>query len=159
MKTEGAHWPGANGTDTFNVTAGWTMDVSQVEAFLADAKTLRGAPPLWQQSPRPPEFEATWNIEDSTGALAGQLRFRCPKEYRASPSISVIFRGSPVTRLDLETAGIVHINPPDAHRYGLTPKSPVTGSHIHSWADNRDYVLANERFGPMPYRRLPFRLR
>jgi hypothetical protein len=128
------------------------MDVSQIEAFFADAKALRGEPPQWQQAPRPPDFEATWNIEDSIGALSGQLRFRCPKIDRAAPSISVIVRGGLlVARLDLEAAGIVHINPPDAYLYGLP--STVTGSHIHDWPDNRAYVLANEKFGELPYRR------
>lgn len=126
------------------------MDVSDVDRFLAEDKVLQGGLPEWRESSRAGENEATWIVEDSLGIASGQLRFRLPLSHRSFPSVSVIFRGNPIWRVDLVAADRRKFNPPDAHLYGLPAE--VRGSHGHEWPDNRDFVAAEEIWH-LPYRR------
>jgi hypothetical protein len=131
-------------------------EVAEVDAFLADEKTLEGVP-VWRESPRPRELSAVWNIQDSLGIGRASLRFRCPRVTRAWPSISLIFRGNPIWRIDLVAADAWKPNPPGAAALGLPPE--VRGSHSHTWIDNRAYILSQDLWG-LPYRRpLPVAIR
>jgi hypothetical protein len=125
-------------------------DVTAADDFLTRAKTLVGGPPSWKLSARATEYEAIWIIADDLGVEAGQLRFKWPRNSRASPAVSVIYRGNPIWRVDLAPEDECKFNPHDAHSYGLPPR--LCGPHEHAWPDNRDYVIENG-FGRMPYRR------
>lgn len=131
-------------------TASRIAEVSQADAFLARAKRLQGQVPAWQPSSRKGEVEMVWNLEDAAGIVSGHLRFRAGREHRACPSISVVFRDNPLWRLDIEEPHVCHDNPPDAYQLNLP--ATVCGSHEHTWADNRAYVL-NQHAWTIPYRR------
>jgi hypothetical protein len=133
------------------------MDVDEIDAFLAEPKRLQGAFPGWKAGVRPDEFESIWLIEDALGIVRAQLRFRFSKLEKAFPSISLVFRNSPIWRIDLVPNDVCKLNPPGADRLGLPAQ--VCGSHCHSWPDNREYVRING-LGQLPFRRqLPVNLR
>jgi hypothetical protein len=133
------------------------MDIPEIDAYLAEQKTLQGPPPQWQDGTRPGELSATWNIEDSVGIVRAQLRFRCPLHSPQFPSISVVYRGSLITRLDLVSPDECKLNPPGAAALGLPPK--VCGPHWHPWPQNRNYV-GSAGFGQLPNREpLPAQVR
>lgn len=127
------------------------MDIAEIDAFIAEQKSLQdleGASPEWQDG-YPGELSATWNIVDSVGIVRAQLRFRCPVHKPQFPSISLIYKGSLITRLDLVSQDECKPNPHDAAMFGLPPR--VCGPHWHPWAFNRSYV-ETAGFGRMPYR-------
>lgn len=127
------------------------MDIAEVDAFIEEEKTLQGPPPEWQEGTRKGELSATWNIADSIGIVRAQLRFRCARQQRQFPSVSVVLRQNLVYRVDLVDVAVCKMNPPGAHVYGLP--AIVCGPHCHAWTDNREYVHS-AGFGHMPYRRL-----
>ena len=43
-----------------------------------------------------------------------------------------------VSRLNRKRATVCHPNPPYAAKLGLPPR--VCGTHVHTWADNREHV-------------------
>lgn len=126
------------------------IDVSAVDDFLARPKTLKGDPPIWSVSARTAELSAIWSISDDLGVEAGHLRFKFPRGTRGSVSVSVIFGGDPIWRVDLAAIHECKFNLHDAYMYGLPSK--VCGPHEHAWPDNRDYVMING-FSQLPYRR------
>lgn len=131
-------------------------ELDDVEAFLAEPKSLNGPQPTWVKSTYTGELQATWGILNDLGIRAGALRFTC-FEDRSEPSVSVTFRDRLVWRVDVVDRTICKPNPIGA--YGLGLPATICGSHHHSWPDNRAYV---ERlgFGRLPYRReLPARVR
>jgi hypothetical protein len=125
-------------------------DIGEIDAYLADAKTLDGGEPLWIKSARRGELQATWGILDSAGVSRGELRFRVSPTERTEPSITVIHRRRLIWRLDVVAANSWKPNPQDAWVYRLP--AIVRGTHNHAWPDNREHVRANG-FGEMPYRR------
>jgi hypothetical protein len=133
------------------------MDVDDIDAFIVEAKTLQGPHPQWSLSTRPRQHEATWNVADALGIVRAHLRFRCNHGNRLCPSLSLVFGGAPIWRIDLEEASIRKFNPPDAAILGLLPT--FLGSHEHRWRDNREYVRT-QAAGTLPYRRpLPPQIR
>jgi hypothetical protein len=136
--------------------AGRQMDVDEIDAFYAEAKRLQGPPPHWAENSRG-ELSASWNIEDAIGIVRAHLRFRCSRQHRQFPSVSVIYRGGLVYRLDLVDPSECKFNPLGALALNLPAK--VCGPHIHGWDDNREYVRS-VGLGHMPYRRpLPAQVR
>lgn len=131
------------------MTVAHEFDVSQVDDFLAGEKVLVDEIPLWLASSRPGELHAIWNIEDALGVRA-HLRFRISQTEPAIPSVSLIFRRNAVARLDVEAPTVSHPNPPWAAQLGLPAE--VSGSHFHSWEDNRDHIL-NTGLWELPARR------
>jgi hypothetical protein len=98
-----------------------------------------------------------WNIHDSLDIVRATLRFRCPLRARAWPSMSLVFRGNAIWRIDLVAPGAWKPNPAGAAALGLPPH--VWGSHSHTWYDNRDHLLSQDQWG-LPYRRpLPVAIR
>ncbi len=133
------------------------MDVDEIDAFLDEAKGLQGPFWGWQPGVRPNEFESIWPIENDLGIVRAQLRFRFSKMEKAFPSVSLVFRTSPIWRIDLVPNDACKLNPPGAHLLGLPPR--VCGPHCHSWPDNREYVRING-LGQLPFRRqIPVNLR
>jgi hypothetical protein len=127
-----------------------SIDVTAVDDFLARPKTLKGDPPVWKLGVRAAEMSAIWSISDDLGVEAGHLRFKFPRGSRGSVSVSVVFGGDAIWRVDLASADECKFNPYDAHVYGLPPR--VCGPHEHAWPDNREYVISNG-FAQLPYRR------
>jgi hypothetical protein len=113
-------------------------DLADVDRFLGETKVLAAPIPQWTPSTRPNELQAVWAIEDDIGIRRGELRFRVPTLRTDSPSVSVIFRGNSVARLDVVPLDECKMNPPWAHILGLPPEA--CGPHIHSWDDNREHV-------------------
>jgi hypothetical protein len=107
------------------------MDIDEVDAFLEEAKGLQGVFGEWRPSSRPGELEHIWLIEDALHIVRAQLRFRVSRISKAYPSVSLVFRNSPVWRIDLVPADVCHLNPLGSDRLGLPPR--VCGSHCHSW--------------------------
>ena len=135
-------------------------DISLVDAFLAAPKQLEASIPEWTRGTRDHEYEARWIIEEQDGATRAHLRFRTCRLQRVFPSVSLIFRNNPVWRTDIESGEICHTNPPWAHTLGLPAQ--VSGTHSHTWTDNRDHVLRSgiwelpaRRLLPTQIRRLP----
>lgn len=125
-------------------------EVAAIEAFLAGSKTLDGETPHWDKSNFPGELAGRWPILDELGIGRAHLRFRVSESDPSAPSISLIFGGGSIGRVDLVPSGNCEPNPPDGYRMGLPPR--VCGSHFHSWHDNKDYLTENG-LGSMPYRR------
>jgi hypothetical protein len=131
-------------------------EAAEIDAFLAEEKRLEGVP-LWHDSAFPGEKDAVWNIHDSLDIVRATLRFRCPLRARAWPSMSLVFRGNAIWRIDLVAPGAWKPNPAGAAALGLPPH--VWGSHSHTWYDNRDHLLSQDQWG-LPYRRpLPVAIR
>ena len=134
-------------------------ELAEVDDFLASDKFLDERLPTWTGDLRPDEWTARWAIRDDIGVIrAGtELRFRSLRVRASQFSISVLYRGQPVYRLDMVDPTEAKLNPPDAYRFDLSAR--IVGSHIHAWIDNRTYILANG-FGSLPYRRqIPISLR
>lgn len=114
--------------------------LSAVDQFLANpAKVLEDYQPHWTFSPGYRDHQITWTIfEEDTGRTRGSLRFRVPERHSHFPSISLIFRGNNVSRIDRDAEETCKANPPFAQELGLPPT--VCGTHIHAWSDNRSYV-------------------
>jgi hypothetical protein len=118
---------------------------------------LQGGLPEWQQSARPIELTATWNVRDSTGIIRSQLRFRCIKRDRSYPSVSLVLTGRLVWRVDLVPPTECKLNPVGAAKEGLPAR--IYGPHSHGWPDNRGYVTSAGVW-ELPYRReLPPQIR
>ena len=124
--------------------------VEAADAFLADAKTLDGALPIWGDSSWGGELNAIWVILDSDGAPSGQLRFVSRKTDTSRIALNVIHANHAIWRIDLDDQASHHNNPPDAHIQGLP--ATVSGSHEHAWDINRGYVLAQDQWS-LRYRR------
>ncbi len=120
----------------------------EVGDFLAERKVLATPMPNWRRSARPPDWEASWPILDSLGIERAELRFRV--RAGGHPSVSLIFRGNAIWRMDLAPPSECKSNPPNAHQLGLL--SRVCGPHEHNWSDNRAYVALNG-YGRLPFRR------
>lgn len=125
-------------------------EVQAADAFLAQAKTLDGAPPIWGNGHWGGEHAASWIILDSDGAPAASLRFTAKKVDPAIASLSLIWRSRPLWRVDLESAGASHSNPPDAWTLGLP--AVVGAVHAHPWSANRAHLLAQDQQWDLPYR-------
>lgn len=127
------------------------MDIAEIDAFIAENKTLEdleGSTPEWEDG-HAGELSGTWNVVDSVGLIRAQLRFRCPKSRPQFSSISLIYKGNLITRLDLVPPDECKPNMPAAAAFGLPPH--VCGPHWHPWEFNRSYV-ESAGFGRIPYR-------
>lgn len=115
-------------------------DVEAVDEFLAKAeKVLDGYQPAWTSNRGYRSCQLAWPIlEEDTGQIRGHLRISVPEFNPDYPSMSLIFRGKAVCRLDLAAATICKPSPAWTWRLGLP--SSVCGNHIHSWKDNRDHI-------------------
>lgn len=114
------------------------IELQAVDAFLTATKRLEGGPPEWRQAERLDDMTANWNVLDQMDVTSAQLRFRLSRRAREYPSVSLIFRGNSIWRLDLCPPDIMKFNPPWAAELGLP--AAFSGSHCHTWADNRHYV-------------------
>jgi hypothetical protein len=140
---------------------GREAEIAEVDAFLAGAKQLQaleGGFPVWGTSHWDRKLGAVWNIENSSGAVAAQLRFHCRRAEPPLPSISLIFQGRPVWRVDLAPSHARHPNPTWASQVGAP--AFVDGSNEHSWTDNREFLRRAPEWRELPcVRALPSQIR
>lgn len=135
--------------------------LAEIDAFLAETKTLHGDLPQWGPSSRPRDLQAAWPLADSAGVIRAEIRCRCERNDRTAISLSVIYRGQPIWRVDLEAPSVRHTNPPWAALVGRPPV--IYGSHSHAWPDNVEHLrgmppewdLPCRRSLPVAIRRLP----
>jgi hypothetical protein len=132
-------------------------DIRTIEAFLVGDKRLSGPPPEWTVSSRKGDVQAVWSIIEEYGIERAHLRFRCALSSRQYPSMSLIFRSTPVWRIDIVPGDECKFNPPWCASLDLP--ATVCGPHEHRWYDNVNY-LAKEPAWNLPARRpLPPQLR
>lgn len=112
-------------------------DLVRTDVFLAGEKTLTDQEPIWfkLQNGR---WAASWPVQDDLGSVKGELNFRVDPKYQDYPSLSLIFEGHPVCRIDTAPQSMVKLNPPWA--FGCPPI--VAGNHVHTWQDNREFILS-----------------
>jgi len=122
--------------------------IREIDDFVSGSKSLADPLPIWRRSARPPDWEASWPVLDTLGIERAELRFRV--RAGGHPSVSLIFRGNAIWRVDLAPPSECKSNPPSAYKVGLP--STVCGPHEHSWSDNRAYVASNG-YGRLPFRR------
>jgi hypothetical protein len=117
--------------------------VDRVDQFLSDrAKILVDYQPHWNHMTGYRDFQFSWPIlEEATGLTRAYLRFRVPDGDFRFPTIGLILNGVPVCRVDRADPAVCKPNPPWAARLGLP--SHICGTHAHSWADNRNFVLTS----------------
>jgi hypothetical protein len=125
-------------------------EVQLADAFLAQPKTLDGAPPIWGTGSWGGEHSTSWVVLDAAGVPKGSLRFTARKSDPSIASINLIWRNRPLWRVDVESPTSRHNNPPDAWVFGLS--AAVTGTHAHSWLANRGHILAQDQQWDLPYR-------
>ena len=123
-------------------TASRIAEVEAVDEFLREPKTLQGPPPSWGDSEWSGEHTSSWIILDEFDAPRGQIRFTARKTDTSVASISVLFQGKSVWRIDLDYDHVCHPNPHDGHLQGLD--ATVCGSHSHGWDINRSLLLAQD---------------
>lgn len=133
------------------MTAARDTDLAAIDGFLAERKRLLGSAPPWEASLRPKELQAIWLVEDALGIVRGQFRFRCGRDKRVSPSVTLLWRGNPIWRIDIEEPLKREHNPHWAYTVGCPPF--VDGSHGHEWADNREHLRAMPPEWDIPCRR------
>ncbi len=121
------------------------------DLIASTAKTLQDYQPHWTFAAGYRDHQLSWPVlEEDSGVTRSQIRFRIPEEHPEYCSISYLHRGDPVCRLDRDSDDVCKANHPFARQVGLSPE--VCGLHIHSWPDNRQYILATNTWD-IPLRR------
>ena len=120
-------------------------DLDLVEEFLAELKFLNGPMPEFGPTNfnrrRRYELATKWPLADADGVVSsGQLVIVSRPGSPDFASLSLLFRGQAISRLDFEHDGVCHSNPHWADEDGLA--ATVRGSHFHPWEPNRKHVAA-----------------
>lgn len=120
------------------------LELEAVDRFLAEEKFLYGPMPEFGPSnfSRRKKYElfAVWPIADVGGVVgSGHLRVVHRPGSDDVVSISVIYGGQSISRLDVVPPSECHANPFWAHSSDLPPT--VCGPHFHGWSYNREQVL------------------
>lgn len=121
---------------------------AEVDAFINSHKKLVDFLPPWSER-FANHYQSRWGIEDSLGAESAELCLTIERDF-VRQSITCLFRGQPVYRLDVAPEEECKQNWHTAHRLGLP--SFVCGTHTHGWDENRAYVV-EEGFGRLPVRK------
>ena len=126
--------------------------VVEVDGWIGGYKTFDSYQPAWQPvKGRGRDWQARWPLVDQNDIASGFVVFEADAGF-TEISISVIYRGSPVYRLDLCPPGQQHGNEFVARKYAPDLPRKFTGSHIHGWEDTRGWVK-DHGLGEMPLRR------
>ena len=113
---------------------------SKANVFMATEKSLCGLEPKWSRGSRRNQMVGIWPVkEEGRDEIRGYHVFSLFSTSLDQPSVSLIFCGREVCRLDVKPSDELDENPDYALRLGL-PKM-VSGTHIHPWEHNRDYKL------------------
>ena len=111
----------------------------EIDAFLMARKWLRESQPLWTASSRPNQLEAIWPIEEPGDICRAYLSFRHSRTSTTEPSVTLVYGENMVCRIDVKNAQSSDKNPALSLELGLPGR--VTGTHIHRWEHNREFVL------------------
>ena len=133
-------------------TSAHLADVEEVDRFLAEQKFVTEQLPEWRESHITGRLTAVWPIVDSEGVIreATRLVFVCKADELSYVSATLLLRNNRIFGVDLVPPCQIKTNGFGAAKYGLAPV--ISGSHFHTWADNREHALA-AGVGNMPYRR------
>ncbi len=112
---------------------------AEIDEFLRAKKSLSGPQPVWRSNGQPDRLDAKWAIEETGGISRAYLAFRFNRVSTNQPSVSVIYEGKNVCRVDVKPQDEYDGNPWQARKFGLPGK--VYGTHIHRWEHNREYVM------------------
>lgn len=113
--------------------------IDTITRFISNReKQLDGRQPDWKKTDRG-DFQAIWSIIEVDLRIRSHLRFRVHPDHIDYPSISLIFAGNNISRIDLVSEDTCEPNPIAAARLGLP--AIVCGPHVHGWNDNKDFVL------------------
>lgn len=110
----------------------------EADKFLELDKWLLGPQPRWRRNGESDTIDARWVIEEEVGLSRAYLAFRVNRASAEEPSVTLVFQGKPVCRVDIKPADEWDGNPPPAMALGLPAK--VYGAHLHRWEHNRKYV-------------------
>ena len=111
------------------------------DTFMGVEKTLRGLWPKWSPGSRRNQMVGIWPIlEECLDDSRAYLVFSLFSASLDQPSVSLIFLKRELCRLDVKPRDELDENPDYALQLGL-PKT-VSGTHIHPWEHNRDYILS-----------------
>jgi hypothetical protein len=127
-------------------------DVDGVDAWIAGYKELDGFQPPWLPAKGRSEWKADWPIRDANDLTSGKLILECDAMHEEI-SVSIVVRKASIYRLDWVPDDRQEGNPYPARRYA--PHLPVDflGTHVHAWADHREYVRATGLKGfDLPFR-------
>lgn len=118
-------------------------ELDEVDNFLAAEKWLYGDAYEWRLSSfykgKNLEHEAIWPVADKIGIVGkGQLRIAYRPWNSMLFSISLIYGQFAVYRLDKENPLVCEHNPHWARAMGVPPV--VCGTHVHTWADNKEHI-------------------
>ena len=114
------------------------------DAFLLAEKWLREGQPDWEPGSHPNQMIAMWSIdEEDRDESRAYLVFSVYKATRDQPSVSLIFLGREICRVDVKPHDAEDGNPAEAMLFGLP--MTVHGSHIHLWKFNRAHILREKR--------------
>lgn len=122
--------------------------LEEIDAFVAEFKTLDGMLSVWQQS-RGWDWQATWGLLDSRGRQLGELKFGINAAL-TRPTIVATYRRKLIYRVDIVDDSECKQNDYAAMALGLP--AVVCGPHTHPWAENRKFVQDNG-FGELPVRK------
>lgn len=114
--------------------------ITSIDEFLAGDKFLDGLHPEWGEGYLGVQ-QFKWNIVDSLGV---GLRSHLDVSLKATldrPTVTLIFQGHPVYRLDVVPNEEEKPNPPWAAALKLP--NYVKGTHTHPWYANREHVAQN----------------
>ena len=126
------------------------VELDAVDAFLLMAKSLDGPPPVWRVGSWGGEYTASWNVLDDTDSPVAQIRCTARQTNTSVASMSLIYKGNPIWRVDIDEATMCHDNPHDGHLQHLNPM--VCGPHEHAWPINRGHLMSQDAW-TLPYRR------
>lgn len=125
--------------------------IVEVDSWLASYKTLDGYQPPWiSVAGRGRAWEANWPILSVDGISSAYAALEADAAL-VCISISIIYRGSPVYRLDIVPSDHQEGNPYSARKYAKYLPSTFCGSHAHAWEDHRLWV-SEHGLGELPFR-------
>lgn len=119
------------------------LRIATIDQYLQnEAKVLDGFQPHWTYHPGYKDHQISWQIlEEDSGLIRSRLQLRMPEQNSQFCSISLLYQGNAVCRIDLDSTDVCKQNPVWAARQNLPPL--VCGPHIHTWGDNKGYILDN----------------
>ena len=116
------------------------LNIEEISEFITSDKFLDGLCPSFGEG-FGGMFQTRWDFVDALGiGLQSHLCISL-KESLDRPSISALYRGHPIYRLDIVPDHVEKPNPPWASKFGLP--NYVSGCHTHPWEQNKDFVEKN----------------
>lgn len=122
--------------------------VAEIDKFVEGYKTLGSYLPDWSQRQYGNEWQIRVPIVDAHGAQRGELCLSVDLTLQ-HPSIVATYEGRMIYRIDVTPPDEKEENPYGAA--GLNLPRHVTGSHNHTWKNNKEWCRKND-FLHLPYR-------